>query len=403
MVKINDNTWVSPTTYGLVFSNIDKKQQLRRVYLDNEASFSLNSNNSEDIINLIESKGINIAGLKHHIDKIEKEKRQCDELSKKNYWNLFSLYPLQYSVQTLNYCNAKCDFCYANVPNTKDRKILDLSTIYKLKDYAAVNGVKFGVSGGEPLLHPQIYEILKYRCDEVYDTLITNLTPKYDFEDLLKTKVDLIQVSIHGYKSIHDNTIGIKNAYNLIFTRMKSLLQNVNLATNTVITPSNIESINSMVEDLSNLQKKQERNLTYVRFVPVVPSGTGLEKYGIKESFLDSVRGLLISLQRKYKEINFEIPMLHSNPYEYFIKDNKWICPAGSTVAVIRIDGHVIPCNQFLDTSVCSLNTIFDKNFQEIWLNDPLFSDMRKGIASNHEMSCSECRYLLMRQYDKNF
>jgi radical SAM protein with 4Fe4S-binding SPASM domain len=397
MVKINDDTWITPTTYGLVFSNIDKKQQLKRIYLDNEASFSLYNNNSEDVINLIESKGISTTGLKQRLDKIKEEKKQCDDLSKKNCWNLFSLYPLQYSIQTLNYCNASCDFCYANIPNTKDRKIMDLSIIKKLKDYAALNGVKFGVSGGEPLFHPQIYEILSYRCDEVFDTLITNLTPKFDYDTLIKTKVDLIQVSIHGYDNIHNNTIGIKNAYNLIFNRMKALLQNVNVATNTVITPLNIESIQSLVEDLSNLQQKQKRNLTYVRFVPVVPSGTGIEKYDVKESFINKVRDLLIKIQNEYKEINFEIPMLHSNPYEYFFKDKKWICPAGSTVAVIRIDGHIIPCNQFLDTSVCSINTIFDKNFKEIWLNDPLFSDMRKGITSNHEISCSECRYLLMR------
>ena len=403
MVKINDDTWVTPTTYGLVFSHINNQKKLIRVYLDNEASFSLQNNDSEDVINTIESKGVNVTGLKQNIDSIKKEKKQCDELSSKNGWNLFSLFPLQYSVQTLNYCNASCDFCYANVPNTKDKKFMDLPTIYKLKDYAAVNGVKFGVSGGEPLLHPQIFEILRYRCDEVYDTLITNLTPKFDFEALLKTKVDLIQVSIHGYKSIHNNTIGIKNAYNLIFDRMEKLLKNVNVATNTVITPSNIKSIDPLVEDLSNLQKKQERNLTYVRFVPVVPSGTGLKLYDVKESFLNAVGNLLVKLQRKYNDINFEIPMIHSNPYEYFFKDNKWICPAGSTVAVIRIDGHVLPCNQFLDTTVCSSNTIFDNNLHEIWLNDPLFSDMRKGIITNHEMSCSECRYLLMRQYNKNF
>jgi radical SAM protein with 4Fe4S-binding SPASM domain len=404
MAKINKTTWATPTIYGLVFSHIDQQHDLKRVYLDNEAVHSLLQNNSQDIVTSIEEKGVNTDGLRHCLPQILNEKNHCDELVTKHNWHLFSLYPLQLSVQTLNYCNANCDFCYANAPRTADKKAMDLPSIYSLKDYAASFGVKFGISGGEPLLHPQIYEILSYRKSEVFDTLITNLTAAFDMDALLKTQVDLIQVSLHGYGSIHDKILGVKEAYITVKKRMGGLMERTNVATNTVITPSNIQSVASMLNDLSVMQRQHGKKLTYVRFVPVVPSGTGFERYEIQEKFIERVKTMLLDMQKKYPDINFEIPMIHANPYEYFHHGKRWICPAGSTVAVVRIDGHIIPCNQFLDTSIHSRDTVYNKEFHKIWLYDELFSHMRKGkISTGGENTCNECMYLLMKQHNQLF
>lgn len=404
MVRINSNTWITPTSYGLVFSHINSLEHLKRIYLDNEAANSLLENTSQDIIASIEEKGVTTQGLHQYITNISKEKKQCDDLASTHNWHLFSLYPLQLSIQAVSYCNANCDFCYANIPNSTKKRNMDLETVHSLKDYAAFHGVKFGVSGGEPLLHPQIYDILTYKNKEVFDTLITNLTAKFDINRLIETQVDLIQVSIHGFGSIHDEILGIPDAYTIIKKRMDILMDNVNIATNTVITPSNIHSIEPMVNDLSHLQKSHGKQLSYVRFVPVLPSGTGLKRYDTKEEFMNQVKTLLLNLQNQYQNINFEIPMLQSNPYEYYYREKRWICPAGSTVAVVRLDGHVIPCNQFLDTPVCSQDTIHQKDFHDIWLNDTLLSSMRKGIScSSENITCSECRYLVMKQNHQLF
>jgi radical SAM protein with 4Fe4S-binding SPASM domain len=221
---------------------------------------------------------------------------------------------------------------------------------------------------------------------------------------LLQTQVDLIQVSIHGYASSHDKILGIPNAYNVAKNHMETLIEHVNIATNTVITPSNIQSIESMVNDLSLFQTEHGKQLSYVRFVPVLPSGAGIGRYRTDEHFINEVEDLFQRLQNQYLDINFEIPMLHSNPYEYFYHRDKWICPAGSTVAVVRLDGKVIPCNQFLDTNVHSQATVYQKDLQDIWLNDALLSSMRQGIpCASKKMTCKECRYLIMKRNDQLF
>jgi radical SAM protein with 4Fe4S-binding SPASM domain len=398
----SDSLWATPTSYGLVITRIDAQRNLHRVYLDNKAVSVIIDGGSEDLKKSLESRGINYIELRSRFNRIIKDTVECNRLIKKNNWLLFSLYPLQISVQTVNYCNAKCDFCYANVPSTSKRKAIEIDKIYDLKDYAALNGVKFGISGGEPLLHPLIYDILNYKNDKVFDTLITNLTSDFDTNHLIDTKVDLIQVSLHGYGKHHDTILGIKGAYDKIKNRIIELMSNVNMATNTVITPGNIHTIETMVKELNSIQENLGKKFSYVRFVPVLPSGTGYEKYSTNNTFMDDVKSLLIKLIGKYVNLEFEVPMLHSNPYEYFYDGNRWVCPAGSTVAVVRIDGRVIPCNQFLDTNVCSKMSIDQKSLHEIWLTDPLLSKMRRGIPGTPDKtSCTECRYLIMKEADQ--
>lgn len=400
MVRLNVDTWITATTYGSVFSHISQTGDLIRVYLDNEATESLCSDCPDSVINQIEEKQVDVTGFFNAQQRFCQENENCDFLAQKNNWELFSLTPLQISVQTLNYCNAHCNFCYANAPNTSNRNYMNLLPIYKLKDYAACHGVKFGVSGGEPLLHPDIYEILSYRHMDVFDTLITNLTAPVDLDRLIKTNVDLIQVSLHGYDIIHDRVLKINGAYNRIFNRMKYLFPFLNLATNTVITPENLESIPRLVQDFHDFQKDFEKSLAYIRFVPVVPSGTGISTYSVEERFFDKVEQLLRSLQKQFKSLNFEIPMIHANPYEYKrLENNRWMCPAGSTVAVIRLDGHVVPCNQFLDTPMASEKSITESSFDQIWFHDPLFSSLRRGVAATKQKRCDECMYLIISEH----
>jgi len=398
MVKINNKMWITPTTYGSVLTHITDTQHFERIYLDNEATTKLCSEDYSCILKEIKKKNIAVDNFSDYKHFFCNEKNQCDTLAHNNNWILFSYNPLQFSVQTINYCNAHCDFCYANAPNASNRKIMNFSLIKTLKDYAANNGVKFGVSGGEPLLHPSIYEILSYRNEDVFDTLITNLTAPVDLDKLIRTKVDLIQISLHGYDTIHNNIIKIDGAYEKIFERIKYLFPSVNLGTNTVITPNNIESIPQLIQDLSDIQKECNNTFTYVRFVPVVPSGAGIDTYTVKQNFFDDVEHLLRSLKSEYDDLNFEIPLIHANPYEYKKIGDRWMCPAGSTVAVIRLDGRIVPCNQFLDTTFSSTQKITDSSFQQIWLHDSLFSKFRQGMVATKHKNCEECLYLIMKE-----
>lgn len=384
----------------MVITLITRGRKLHRLYLDREAVGRFVGGRPEEIQKTIKAKGIDHKEMPP-INGIRQGLTECERMVSENGWMLFSLYPMQISVQTVNYCNARCDFCYANAPSVSDRKAMDTKTLYNLKDYAASRGVKFGVSGGEPLLHPKIYDLLEYRNDEVFDTLITNLTPGFEAKRLIKTDVDLVQVSLHGYGRSHDEALGIAGAYDKVRSRMIELMPHLNIATNTVITPKNITAAEKLVRDLARIQEDIGKKFTYVRFVPVMPSGRGYKKYTESGKFMEDVKSLLTGLKRKYTELEFELPLLHPNPYEYFSDRGRWACPAGCTVCVVRVDGRVMPCNQFLGTDVGSGAHVGEREFHEIWTHDPLLSKMRMGNGSERAgqstSSCENCAYLKMK------
>ena len=388
------NIWLIPTTFGAVLNFIQDDYRLERIYLNNEAVDSL-LDGDISTFNKLQEYGLPLTGLKMAVESLNSSRVFCLGLAEKNLWKLFSLHPLQMSIQVTTACNAKCDFCYANCPSNPAPVNLNIEAILQIKDYAAENGVKLGMSGGEPLLHPEIFKILEYRGDEVHDTLITNLISDFDIERLASTQVDQVQASIHGPGKIHDSIVGVPNAYQIAMSNMTRLLEDLNVATNTVITPQNIDDISALIHDFSELQETTGRRFTYCRLVAVLPSGAGLGHYSLAEEFTEDVKNLLLHLKNDFMRINFELPMLTPSPYEYFEKDGKYLCPAGSTVAVVRADGHVSPCNQFVDSSIFSERKIHDAPFHEIWLNDPVLSDLRRG-RSFKTNNCTECAYLTL-------
>lgn len=391
--------WITPTSYGAVFTqNVNREQT--RIFIDKIAVDRLLSDKPYKIIQMLENKGMDIDHISALLQGFKKDAEVCRTIIKDNDWGLFSLHPLQISIQIVNYCNAGCDFCYANAPEKEENLKLDLETIKELKDHAADHGIKIGISGGEPTLHPDIYDILRYRKNEVFDTLITNLSTDIQIGRLIETEVDLIQISLHGHKAHHDRMLKINGLYESVFEKMRELAPHLDLATNTVITPENIRSIDMLIGDLLSFQNTSKKKLRYVRLVAVMPSGSGKDRYSNEPGFLKEVNELLARLHDDHPEINFETPLLHPNPYEYYTNNELKHCPAGSTVCVIRADGYVSPCNQFIETGIISKRSVLNNDFHSIWLNDPVLSRMRKGIAESEGDSCDECAYLILKEKD---
>ncbi len=402
--------YITPTSYGAVLSKISSERKLHRAYLNRDAVQILLENtdaeapNASELKKMITVRGFDwdevLSAVKHRAKDFE----NCYELISNNKWKLFSYTPTQISIQLVNYCNAACWFCYSDSPQSDAGMKLQPEIVFKIKDFAARNGVKLGYSGGEPTLHPQLFELLSYRCDEVFDTLITNFLPKIDLKELIRTQVDLIQVSVHGFGEYHDRTIGIAGGYAKMRENILKVGSDINISTNTVVTERTFSSIKKLVADLMRIQKEIKGQLTYARFVLALPSGAGAAKVKLLNSLANDFRTLMEELIEEYPDINFEIPILHSNRYEYFLKDNYFLCPAGTTVCALKTDGRLTPCNQFASTETASKMNVIENDIHEIWLNDEVFRQWRKGIpvktssGQSVEEPCFLCNYLLLKE-----
>jgi MoaA/NifB/PqqE/SkfB family radical SAM enzyme len=90
-------------------------------------------------------------------------------------------------------CNLKCPGCYAE--DLKNPTMLTKEQIIGfIKKYKPMH---VNITGGEPLLHPKLYEIIKEIPKSVVVSLVTNgsLLTKQNIKDLKKSGLNTIQIS----------------------------------------------------------------------------------------------------------------------------------------------------------------------------------------------------------------
>src|SRR5262249_39063543 len=75
-------------------------------------------------------------------------------------------------VSIINSCNLRCQGCWVDV--AAKQEIIDLEAMNKLiTDAKEMGNVFFGIVGGEPFMHPQLFEILAAHSD-CYFQIFTN-------------------------------------------------------------------------------------------------------------------------------------------------------------------------------------------------------------------------------------
>lgn len=129
-------------------------------------------------------------------------------------------------VEITSNCNLKCVYCYNNSGMGKNMSFQNIKTL--LQQIIDYGGNKISLSGGEPLLHPNILQILKYIHDtNVSCTLLTNGTLIDDEKAkvIVETEVE-VQVSLDGPNAlIHDKGRGA-GSFSAAMAGIRTLRQN---------------------------------------------------------------------------------------------------------------------------------------------------------------------------------
>ncbi|MDE5696474.1 MAG: radical SAM protein, partial [Lachnospiraceae bacterium] len=118
--------------------------------------------------------------------------------------NILPETPLQVGINLTDICNLKCKHC-----SRKNLLNLESAGFFvnwkEIIDELAFNGVfQIFLTGGEPLLHPEILEIIEYiKSKNIFIAILTNglfLTDEliYELDRMLVDEFDYIQISIDG-------------------------------------------------------------------------------------------------------------------------------------------------------------------------------------------------------------
>ena len=191
-------------------------------------------------------------------------------------------------------CNLRCVHCYAD--SHAERYPGELTweqccaVIDDLADYK-VNALL--LSGGEPLLHPQLPQILQRATEKGLKVTIstngTRITPEYArmFKDL---GVAYVGISLDGIGAVHDQFRGVKGAFDGAIRGFK-LCEAVGQKTGLrlTLTRNNVQSMEQILNFI------EDEGIQRVCFYHLVPTGRGVDVASLKPEEARAALDMLIA------------------------------------------------------------------------------------------------------------
>jgi MoaA/NifB/PqqE/SkfB family radical SAM enzyme len=160
-----------------------------------------------------------------------------------------------------NKCNQKCTFC-CDPPKQNENFSLKKAKEY-LDELAKENLKKLCITGGEPLLNPNVFEIAKHAHKNKLNVTLSTNGFILNKEKLLKLKpyIDNIRFSILGLSKTHDKITCTKGSFEKIMENIK-LARDLNVPVTIISTIFN-QNISELI-DMAKLCEKEGIEKLYV-------------------------------------------------------------------------------------------------------------------------------------------
>ncbi len=307
-------------------------------------------------------------------------------------------------------CNLKCMHCYANANTKRSPNELSTQRILSVTDDLASMGLPVVIlSGGEPTLHPDIYEIASYMNEKnIRVTLSSNGTTINEnvASKLAESGVKYVGISLDGFGSKNDEFRGVKGAFDMALQGLKYVkdagMMNGIRFTVTKYNKDDITRVFNLAEEL-----QVDRFCLY----HLVPAGRGSMNQDITNKERRETIDFLIDKTYEIHDnkINMEILSV-DNPVDgiyLFLKLFKNNDPRSKEVYKLlrrrggdnsgikagNIDpwGNVHPNQFWWDYSQ---GNVKEKNFSEIWNNEEgIIYDLRHRKKDLLKGKCAKCNF----------
>jgi len=218
-------------------------------------------------------------------------------------------------------CNNNCLFCYKGITQRNRQEPLSLIKSDLLKARKRnINAVDF--DGGEPTIHPDIIECLKF-AKKIGFNKINMVTNGRMFEyigfckEVIDSGVDTILFSIHGQNPmIHDALTQVQGSFKQAdkgIDNLKSLSTDLAIGANVVLTRINYTYLREIVKYLRN------KKVDFINLIGLCPIGNAYKNYKIIPTYTE-ISGIL---NRELKE-SFENEIkVHNVPFCFLSNPEK--------------------------------------------------------------------------------
>lgn len=301
-------------------------------------------------------------------------------------------------------CNLECTHCY--LPAITKREGTDVSSspefttseaLHLIDQIALVNPeVMLILSGGEPLLREDLFELSAYATDKGMMVVAGSnglLIDDAVARKLKQSGVSGISISLDSIDpDIHDSIRSCAGAWEKAVAAIKHC-NNAGLSVqiNAVVTKKNYDQLPELIA--------YSRTLGAKVFSPffLVCTGRGEELTDISPQQYEKVLSLIVESQGRHNDMMIRTrcaPIVRrilydKNPESPLLKMGTGGCLAGRSYCRIAPEGDVTPCPYM----PLSTGNVRERDFTDIWKNSDLFNSLRKPVLKG---KCKECTFSLL-------
>lgn len=297
------------------------------------------------------------------------------------YEYLSEMAPLLMQVELTEACNLKCRFCYNSQKPRYNKRIFEM-----LETLAEQGVMQVNLTGGEPLAHPQFFEILEKACALFPNVVILSngtLMNQEALERIHQYDVTSVNVSVHGDRESHEALTQVKGSYDAAINAVKYYLEKgkILVASNFVLNGANFHMLEPTIRTMGEIGLKY---MTITRFIPV-GIGSGARDLILSEEQL--VEAFRIVYEHNASGRAPHIEFAEATPFCVLPKELQSVancCSYGYDRFYVDVTGELMVCGL---SRIRLGGNILDKKINEIKKESEVF----QAFISNEHVS-EQCR-----------
>ncbi len=299
--------------------------------------------------------------------------------------------PLVMSWNVTRECNMKCSHCYINATEKKlDNELTTQEAKNLMDQICQVSKPLLILSGGEPLLRSDIFELIEYGSSKGLKIGLGSNGSLIDDDVAAKLKaagIATVSISLDSHiPAQHDEFRGVVGAWEKAVNACKALRKNnVLVQVNTTLTHENY----GQIDDIMSLA--EEIGVENFHLFFLVPTGRGTKLTDISpQKYEDMITNTFAKVSKHKLNVRPSCaPQFMRIAKGMGLDMRQWVrgCLAGLYYCRIYPNGDVTPCPYL----PIKLGNVREKSFKEIWFNSPIFKALRD--PNSLKGKCGACEY----------
>ncbi len=305
------------------------------------------------------------------------------------------LHPLRYVFFELTgSCNLRCLHCGSRCPGAAGETIPAAAfrrVVACIAEEYPEKKPMFCITGGEPLLNPDWFEICSYIARRGFSWGMTTngtLLDSKRVEELARAGMKTVAVSLDGRRESHEALRGVEGSFDGAVNGLRLLVQSGRfhaVQVVTVVSRLNLEQLPALYELVCSLGADSWK------LTPIEPIG---DARAHPELFLDEQEHLrlldFILLRRPEAAFEITYGCSHFLPerYEERVRARSFLCGAGTMIASVAGNGDILPCLDIDCRELVKQGNVLRDDFVEVW--EKGFSRFRTNKALTG-VFCRDC------------